>query len=305
MTNKLERKVVELYDEYPFPNLPINKRKDFLNTKIYKIVYSLTKKFLNKKNKIRIIDIGCGTGELDFGLSFQNADIVGIDLNKKSIDIAKERAKLFKVRNVRFIEKNFYEANFDNDFFDFSFSIGTLHHMSNPDLAFKKLVKITKKDGFVVIGLYNPYGRIYTRLKRILIQILAGDSTLERAQLAIKLFGKMNSLPHEKVYLADLYAHPHEKYYSIQDMLDWFKKNNVEFIDCAPPVALGLNLKLLREVFKEFMLCGKICVLDSWMKIIANNHEQKINKMNSFIAQFFWLIIGKGDFVTMIGKKIK
>jgi ubiquinone/menaquinone biosynthesis C-methylase UbiE len=228
MNNKsiIREKVRKLYIDYPFPNLPINNKQDLYKTDIYRIVYSLSKPFINQYSSktIKIIDIGCGTGELMLGMSQPKMRIDAIDLSGKSLTIAKQRSNKFAVKNIKFMEKDFLKDKFRKDYYDFSFSIGALHHMTDPEKAFKKLVGLTKPGGYIIVGLYNPYGRMATRIKRRIISIIAGEDTHKRVDLAKRLFYKDKVEQYEKIDIADRYAHPHETYTSAEDILRWFKK---------------------------------------------------------------------------------
>ena len=55
------------------------------------------------------------------------------------------------------------------EFFDVIISNGVLHHTENPKLAFIELTKYLKKGGYIVIGLYHRYGRIYKKISQFLI----------------------------------------------------------------------------------------------------------------------------------------
>lgn len=73
--------------------------------------------YLNNKKDIKsFLDVGCGYGFISIVLSKKmNISGVGIDVNKRALNLARENAKLNKV-NVEFRESNIYEnvtENFD------------------------------------------------------------------------------------------------------------------------------------------------------------------------------------------------
>ena len=59
----------------------------------------------------------------------------------------------------------------DLKFFDFIWTNGVLHHTKNPSLAFEIISKYLKKEGYILVGLYNKYGRLRTVLRRFLYKI--------------------------------------------------------------------------------------------------------------------------------------
>ena len=72
---------------------------------------------------------------------------------------------------------NIFNLCFKSNFFDIIISNGVLHHTHNPELAFKQLVQVLKKDGLIIIGLYHKYGRLVTRIRQKLISIF-GDKMM-------------------------------------------------------------------------------------------------------------------------------
>ena len=50
-----------------------------------------------------------------------------------------------------------------------------LHHAKDAKEAFKKLVKVLKPGGIIVIGLYHKYGRT-TRIKQLLAKLFSQNS---------------------------------------------------------------------------------------------------------------------------------
>ena len=55
--------------------------------------------------------------------------------------------------------------------FDFIWTNGVLHHTKSPYEAFKILIKSLKKDGYVLVGLYNKLGRIRTVFRRYIYKV--------------------------------------------------------------------------------------------------------------------------------------
>lgn len=70
----------------------------------------LIKKLKNIKGKIRILDIGTGSGCIALGLAknLPNAFVTGIDINPKSITLAKQNSELNNIKNVKFLVSDFY-----------------------------------------------------------------------------------------------------------------------------------------------------------------------------------------------------
>src|SRR6185369_704667 len=50
--------------------------------------------------------------------------------------------------------------------FDVVYSSGVLHHTPDPRASFARLVRLVRPGGAIVVGLYNAFARVPTRLRR-------------------------------------------------------------------------------------------------------------------------------------------
>lgn len=300
-----ESKIAKFYSEYPFPNVSLNRKADIYQTLIYKLIYGLTRKYLDKYKKVKILDVGCGTGETDLGLADGKRSILAIDNNIKSIEIAKQRAKKFK-RKVQFKHFDFIKNNLPQNHYDFIYSIGVLHHTSEPEENFKKLVKSLKVGGYITIGIYNPYGSFKVRLKRGILNLLAGDDFEKKIEIYRKLFYRRTLTLQEKVAVADAFANPYRRYYTFEQLLGWFEKNNIEYLDSVPPIEISKNLKIINEVIKNIILKKRINLMDIWQKVTYENSSKKWEraKLLTALIQLSWIPIGRGELINMVGRKI-
>lgn len=301
-----ESKIAEFYSEYPFPNIPLRKKEDVYQTLIYRMIYGLTRKYLEKISKPKILDIGCGTGETDLGLADSKRIILAIDSNIKSIEIAKQRARRFK-RKVQFKHFNFIKNSLPKNYYDFIYSIGVLHHTSEPEKNFRKLVKSLKVGGYVTIGIYNPYGSFKVRVKRGILNFLAGDNFKKKIEIYRKIFYRRPLTLQEEVAVADAFANPYRRYYSFEQLLKWFEKNNIEYLDSAPPVELSKNLKIIYQFVKNKFIKKRVGLMDIWQKVTYENQSKKWerSKIISFLTQLSWMPIGRGELINLVGRKVK
>ncbi len=313
--NEIDRKVADLYSRFPYPSTPIKRKSELFQSIIYDTVYYLVKEYIDAYDdkRIKIIDVGCGTGELALGLAAKlgsRAVVLGIDRNDKSLDVAKERAKKWKINNVTFKHVDLTKDKFPDGPFDFVFSIGVIHHIPETKKMFGKLVKITKTGGYIATGFYNPYGMVRDRLERQLLKILAGTNIEKRMKLAKKLYYRRELTPHEEVWAADTYAHPFQQYFSIEELLKWFRENNIEYLASEPPIEPKKNLALLKELIKSKIKGENISLVKLWQRSLTTNYKSskwEKSPLVTFPTQLTWMMIGmvygRGEFVNIIGKK--
>jgi ubiquinone biosynthesis O-methyltransferase len=102
----------------------------------------------NVENK-RILDVGCGIGNLSFYLAQQGANVTGIDLSKSSIEACKKEAKA-KGLKINFKEMNAQIPDFYDESFDMVVGSRVIHHLPNLKLFFKECKRLLKINGFIV-----------------------------------------------------------------------------------------------------------------------------------------------------------
>lgn len=249
---KKELLVKKLYEKYPYPYRKLENKKALDNyvTWVTKIINEKNS-FWNKKT---VLELGCGTGELANGLSKNGATITAIDFSSSSIKRAKEIKKRFNTK-AKFFKNNILNLNLEKKF-DVVIALGSLHHTTNAKKGFLIANKHCKKDGLIIIGLYNKYSRFRHRLKRIIIKIFCGNNIEKRIHFGKNIFGNMKS----DNWLADKYGQVHESYHSINEVLNWFKETDIEFINSKPifktPVIDEINW-LLKKENAFFVIVGK------------------------------------------------
>lgn len=129
------------------------------NRKALKVFGKLTGK--------NILDLGCGFGETAVFWAKKGALVEAIDISSESISIANKLAKRHKVSNrCNFQQMTAENLNYKNEYFDFVFGNGVLHHVELlPSL--KEIKRVLKKDGkavFVEPLAYNPIINVYRNI---------------------------------------------------------------------------------------------------------------------------------------------
>jgi ubiquinone/menaquinone biosynthesis C-methylase UbiE len=98
------------------------------------------------KSSKNILDLGCGEGTRLHLLVRKGAWGTGIDISRVAINIAKKRYP-----DLKFICGDINNLPFSKDSFDLVYSAFTLEHLDQPKECIKEAIRVTKKDGNLVL----------------------------------------------------------------------------------------------------------------------------------------------------------
>ena len=162
------------------------------------------------------MEVGCGTGQLSIYFALgSNNNIVGLDPSIYSLNLAKNFSSKNNITNISFVNADIFDDVLTDEYFDFIWCNGVLHHTKNPYLAFEILVKSLKKNGYVLIGLYNKIGRLRTLIRKYLYKLF-GVKILEALDPTLK---KLKLDQNEKnAWIRDQYLHPIESLHTIDNV---------------------------------------------------------------------------------------
>lgn len=97
-----------------------------------------------------ILDVGCGSG-LFFGQVAEQAKIVvGVDLSRKLLLLAKEKAKPFQ--NVVVLQADADNLPFADSAFDAVFAFTVLQNLPKPLLALNEIKRVVQRGGIVTVS---------------------------------------------------------------------------------------------------------------------------------------------------------
>ncbi len=106
----------------------------------------------NPTESEKILDIGCGRGELSYALSKKGSYVTGIDYAEDAINIAKKTFGLNNNKNLKYICADFLEHKFKTKF-DKIIAADFVEHIEQTslELAFKKISSLLTKKGVLIV----------------------------------------------------------------------------------------------------------------------------------------------------------
>ncbi len=306
MTN-LEYNVRKCYETAPFPDNLRNAKNFEIELKRTVNWITLNLKFLSPELLIfkprTILCAGCGTGEEAISLAkiYPKSKITAIDISNTSLLIAKQNTKKAKVKNIILKKCSIIEdlPKLKKQY-DFVYSAGVIHHLSDPKLGFEILRTKINKNGKMVIMLYNSYGLFIYRCQLASLRSLAGSNQNVRLRL-IKLFrlagGKSNA------YIYDTYINPQVTTYSIGKVLAWAEENDLALKGVVPPLNIDSMIKYATHgkdyFFRRKGLIGLALKLSKVLLSKQANTKASetvsCNKVKLIFYQLIFLVLGRGE----------
>ncbi len=258
-----QQAVRELYNTYPFPPEPLlDEPPPGYNWRWHwQAAYNFCTNRKPKRNDVRILDAGCGTGVGTEYLLHLNpeAEIVGIDLSEGALEVAQKRCSQSGVREnhqapVTFKRLPIEQAAELEGEFDLINCVGVLHHMPDPVQGIKALAKKVAPGGLFHIFVYAELGRWEIQLMQEAIALFQGEKRgdyVDGVKVGRDIFSSLGehsrlvqydkerwSLEnHRDASFADMYVHPQETDYNINTLFELIDASGLEFVGFSnPPV---------------------------------------------------------------------
>ncbi len=174
---------------------------------------------LNPQKGERILDLGCGTGELTAEIAASGAELVGMDASEKMIEAAR-----LKFPDLQFIKAK-GESFIDTEPYDAIFSNATLHWILNPEAVISCMYSNLKPSGRLLLemGGDGNIDAIITALSTVLKE----HGYLKQSRVINWYFPKLGTYCHFlehrgfKVTFANLYERPTQLQDPEKGIIDW------------------------------------------------------------------------------------
>ena len=271
--------VKSFYEETPFPDY---NDFDSVATLVQRAREGRFARMLDEQIPVqaRILEAGCGTAQLSNFLSIANRDVFACDMCLNSLRLGRRFAREQNLGRVRFTQMNLFRPPFKPKSFDLVVSNGVLLTTFDPFLGFRSIAELVRPGGYILIGLYNTYGRLITDFRRNLFR-----HTGDRFQfLDPNLRNKEFSQARKRAWFADQYRHPNETKHTIGEAMRWMDETGFRFIRSLPS----------SKPFRSFSPSTRLF-----------EPEEPGNKLERALVQLGMIFTGsrEGGFFTVIGRK--
>jgi 2-polyprenyl-3-methyl-5-hydroxy-6-metoxy-1,4-benzoquinol methylase len=194
-------------------------------------------------------------------MTLNNNHALGVDLSTASLGLAVEHKVRNKVDRAGFVQMNIFELAIKDESFDVVISSGVLHHTKDARRAFASIVKKAKPGGIVVVGLYNWFARVPTWVRSKLVGVVGN-----RVDYVVR--NRIRDPRKAEIWIKDQYYNPHETWHSIDEVMDWFRENNIEYLNCYPPI-LGNDVAGMFDASDPGSKIARVLTQLSWLTTIA------------------------------------
>ncbi len=222
--------VMSFYEAHPFPNYQDFDSIASLREKAENGIFA---RLLDAQipHGSKVLEVGCGTGQLSNFLGIREGRLVfGTDMCIPSLSLGQEFKEKHKIGRVAFLQMNLFRPALRQESFHVVISNGVLHHTDDTYEAYRSILRLVKKGGFIIVGLYNKMGRVPTHLRRTIFKFFGEKFYFLDPYLRKEDLGNAK----RKSWFMDQYHHPKERTHTFGEVLQWFDQTGVEFISSLP-----------------------------------------------------------------------
>ncbi|MHC1720335.1 MAG: class I SAM-dependent methyltransferase [Clostridiaceae bacterium] len=130
---------------------------------IDKVETNIAFEMLEIKKGMKILDVGCGTGNFCIKLAEAGCKVTGIDISEEMLAIARVKASEKKLQ-INFINMDVADLKFKDNEFDAVISMATVEFIHNVTKMIEEIFRVVKIEGQVFIGTINgdsDWGEFY------------------------------------------------------------------------------------------------------------------------------------------------
>lgn len=202
--------------------------------------------FLPIKDKMRILDLGTGSGYLAFNLArkYPNVLITGLDIVNEALIINSKKRDEEKLDNLIFINYDGFKFPFPDGSFDMVISRYAIHHFPDICSSIKEVNRVLRKDGYFFIS----------------------DPTINEVD-NIRFIDSYMQLKHDG----------HIKFYTLEELISINKKNNLIYVNDFKSSIRFPKQKSTANGYKE--------LIESYPKEIINSYDLAYSSDSIYVTE--------------------
>jgi SAM-dependent methyltransferase len=228
--------VQSFYNRIPFPDFDFRRYRDREDLKLCAYPFA---RVLDRSipASASVIDVCTGTGQLPAFLSLRRKHVWGVDFSDTSLEKArwlKDKLDLnsLYLKNVNVTDIN--QVMGVGRKFDYVLCFGALHHIKDSYRAFQNIVWLLKPKGHIAVGLYNSFGRLPLKARRLLARTVFRNNEKVKEWFIKMQIGSVEDRERANAWWNDQYMHPYESTHTLGEVLKWFKKNGIRYYQTLP-----------------------------------------------------------------------
>jgi 2-polyprenyl-3-methyl-5-hydroxy-6-metoxy-1,4-benzoquinol methylase len=209
----------------------------------------------------RIVEVGCGTGQMSLYLARADRFVVGADLTRASLALGAAAAARFGLTQVQFVQTDLRRPALRPGAYDVVYCSGVLHHTPDPRASFAAIARLVRPGGLIVLGLYNRYARVPLRLRRMIAR-LTGCRWIPFDPV---LSDRKGEPARRAAWLRDQYMHPEEHRHTLGEVRGWFAENGVDYVRAYPSALFGEDPEDLLQPAGDYWTPEAVLAQIAWM----------------------------------------
>lgn len=295
--NDLSRTVRSMYEENPYPRwntlghvTPLTLR-DILAVSLP----GYSPPAFADGRTIQVLIAGCGTGRhaIRAAKEYLNANVLAVDLSRRSLAYAQRMSDKFCVTNIEFLQADLLDLPRLNRKFDIIETIGTLETMDDPDHGWATLRGMLSPGGLMYVGSYSETARrpVIAARNRIAELGLRGTTEDIRNFRQRIIDGELGNHGQMLINNGDFYTmsgcrdflfHVSERRFLLSEIAMILDDNDLSFIGFSPLKNAMKQIYLTR--YPEDKQCRN---LEHWVRLEQDNPESFVESMNLSMF-YFW-----------------
>ena len=135
--------VRRFYERAPFPGYPPHDNLHALRARAERSPFP---RLIDRAipGDARIVEVGCGTGQMCLFLARADRVVVGADLTRASLALGAGSARRFGLHRVQFVETDLQRPGLKAGAFDVVYSSGVLRRTPDPRASFARLARLAR-----------------------------------------------------------------------------------------------------------------------------------------------------------------